>query len=265
MLLELNPKITWLHYVNPSLKLFLLVLLFVGLLFVDYIHFHIYFVIGLSFLYFFMTGYSMKWLLLFASPFIVIFISSFTSMAFFGEGETTFFHFGIIHVTEESFFRGLHLGLRSIIFGYLGLLFALTTKPVSLFYSSMQQYKLKPKIAYSFMAAVRLLPMIAEEVYTLRQALKVRGVTFSRGITGYYDRIKYYAVPILAQSIRRAHRISTAMEAKSFNGDVKRTYFYQIGYGRYDLYFCLLLIIGTIACYFLQRFYSFLPIDRVIH
>ncbi|SER11149.1 energy-coupling factor transport system permease protein [Gracilibacillus ureilyticus] len=262
---ELSSKQTWLHHVNPSIKLILLVVVFVGLLLIDYIHFHLYFVIGLSFIYFFMTGYSYKWLLLFTLPFIVIFISSFTSMAFFGEGDKTLYQFGLFHITEESLYRGLHLGIRSIIFGLLGLIFALTTKPVSLFYSTMQQYKLKPKIAYSFMAAIRLLPMIAEEVNTLRQAMKVRGVTFSHTISGIYERIRYYAVPILAQSIRRAHRMSIAMEAKQFNGNRGRTYYYQIKYGREDLFFCILLICGITVCYYLQTNFSFLPVERVLH
>ncbi len=53
---------------------------------------------------------------------------------------------------------------------------ALTTKPVYLFYSLMQQVNMKPKYVYSFMAAIRLIPLMIEEMKTLHHALKVRGV-----------------------------------------------------------------------------------------
>ncbi|KAB8138531.1 energy-coupling factor transporter transmembrane protein EcfT [Gracilibacillus oryzae] len=265
MFLDFSNKSTWLNQVNPSFKLLLFVFLFVGLLFIDNIHFYLYFTIGLLIIYFLMTGFPIKWLLIFISPFFIIFLSSFISMALFGEGETLWYRFGMIHITQESFFRGIHLGLRGIIFGFLGLIFALTTKPVMFFYSTMQQYRLKPKLAYSFMAAIRLLPMVAEEVYVLKQALKVRGVIFPKGISGFYQRLKYYSVPILAQSIRRAHRIAIAMEAKQFDGNAKRTYYYQSGYSYHDIWFCLLLLGGIMICFFLQNNFTFLPVERVIN
>ncbi|WP_245807812.1 energy-coupling factor transporter transmembrane protein EcfT [Halobacillus massiliensis] len=40
----------------------------------------------------------------------------------------------------------------------------------------MQQVNMKPKYVYSFMAAIRLIPLMIEEMKTLHHALKVRGV-----------------------------------------------------------------------------------------
>ncbi len=219
--------------------------------------------VGAWIMYLGYTGHSFFNLLLFASPFLLIFITSSISMILFGEGQTTWFQFGLIHVTEESFYRGLHLGMRSMIFGLLGLLFALTTRPVLLFYSLMQQFKLKPKFAYSFMAAVRILPIMLEEFQSLRHALKVRGVTYQKGVKGFYQKLQQYVIPLLAQSIRRAHRIAVAMEAKKFSGDQQRTYYYKLQIGKYDLYFTLLLISWVSITFYLTNFISIIPIDHV--
>lgn len=105
---------------------------------------------------------------------------------FFGKGETTWWEWGLIHITEESFYRGLHLGFRALIFALLGLMFSLTTRPVFLFYSLMQQLKLKPKYAYSFMAGIRLIPIMIEEFQTIRQAMIVRGVEQRKGLANFF-------------------------------------------------------------------------------
>ena len=80
----------------------------------------------------------------------------------------------------------------------------------------MQQVKLKPKYAYSFMAALRLIPIMMEEFQTIRNAMKVRGFEREKGIRSVYFKMKAYSIPLLSGSIRRAHRIAVAMEANDF-------------------------------------------------
>lgn len=94
---------------------------------------------------------------------------------------------GLIRITEESFLRGMLIGLRAMVFAVLGLTFALTTRPVNLFYSLMQQLRLDPKYAYSFMAALRLIPIMTEEFETIRNARKARQRKGER-LAGYPSR-----------------------------------------------------------------------------
>jgi energy-coupling factor transport system permease protein len=184
-------------------------------------------------------------------------------MILFGKGDTTWIQLGIIHVTEESFYRGVHLGLRSLAFAFCGLIFALTTKPVFLFYSLMQQCKLSPKYAYSFMAGVRLLPIILEEFITLKKALTVRGVEQKKGFKALVQKIRLYSIPLLSQSIRRAHRIAVAMEAKRFSQQKARTYFYEIGYSKKDLWFALLFLLVYAVSFIAALALPYLPITDV--
>lgn len=196
----------------------------------------------------FFSGHPQLRVMLYSLPFLLIFISSASSLILFGKGSTVWFHWGLVNITAEGFEVGLIVGFRALIFGILGLLFALTTRPIFLFYSLMQQLKLKPKYAYSFMAAIRLFPLMIEEFQTLRYALKVRGTPKRRGIAGFYHKLKLYSIPLLAQSIRRAQRIAVAMEAKRFSMVKSRTYYYQMGYSRFDLWFlCYIMAVIVLA------------------
>ncbi|MDR7072384.1 energy-coupling factor transporter transmembrane component T family protein [Fictibacillus barbaricus] len=255
----LTQQESWLHKINPSFKLIILTLLFIFGILIHNVNFMISFTIVMSILFLFFTGHSYKRVFLFSLPFMIIFVSTSSSMIFFGEGKTLIFQWGLIHITEESLYRGIHLGFRALSFAMLGLTFALTTRPVYLFYSLMQQLHLKPKYAYSFMAAVRLLPIMIEEFQTIRYAQKVRGVNSSNGLFGYFKMIKSLMIPLLSQSIRRAFRIAVAMEAKRFNNDSKRTYFYQIGFSKFDLLFLIYFVICIGLAYFAAIEYPLFP------
>lgn len=227
---------TWLHRVNPTLKIVLFSLWFATVILIHDFSVMMNVAIG-SVLLLPWSGHPWRRLLLYASPFLLVFVSTSTGMMFFGKGETEWFRWGLVNITEESFFRGLHLGFRALSMAAVGLLFGLTTRPVSLFYSLMQQGRLSPKYAYSFLAAMRLVPILLEEFQTLRHALKVRGMRKRSGIVNFYQLLHRYAIPLLAQSIRRAHRIAVAMEAKRFAGEAKRTYYYVIGFSYRDIVF----------------------------
>ncbi|NBI28510.1 energy-coupling factor transporter transmembrane component T family protein [Chengkuizengella marina] len=263
MQFDFKYKETWLHKLNPSFKLMTMVVLFLSVLFIHNINFMLNYTIVTLLLFLIFSGHPFKRVLLILLPFLFIFISSATSMIFFGKGDTTWFKWGLIHITEESFFRGIHLGLRALTFAGLGITFALTTRPVYLFYSLMQQMKLPPRYAYSFMAGLRLIPIMFEEFQTIRYAMKVRGVQHKRGVKGFYEKLRVYSIPMLSQSIRRAHRIAVAMEAKRFSQVKNRTFYYKISFSKFDLLFLLYFIVMLSAAYFLSKQFPYFPITDV--
>ncbi|MDF2961246.1 MAG: putative HMP/thiamine permease protein YkoC [Paenibacillus sp.] len=254
---------TWLHRVNPSLKLILSIGMFFVVLFTDNINVLVNITAVQLLLLLLFSGHPMPRLLLMFLPFGLLFVSSSMSMMLFGKGDTTWLRLGLVHVTEESFFRGLHIGLKTVNMALMGLMFALTTRPVTLFYSLMQQCKLPPKYAYSFMAALRLMPIMADEFQTLRMALKVRGVKRRVGIGGFYETLRLYAIPLLAQSIRRAQRIAVAMEAKRFSSASGRTYYYRIGFSMRDLYLLLYLAAAVWAAVYAGQHFPYFHIGDV--
>ncbi|MDR0267015.1 energy-coupling factor transporter transmembrane component T [Paenibacillus sp.] len=241
---------TVLQRANPAIKLIVLIVLFLVTVQTRSIDFAINQAAMYTLLLFTLSGFPVRKMLLFVLPFGLLFVSSSMTMILFGKGDTLWWQWGLLRITEESFYRGLHLGFRSIAFAAEGLLFVSTTPSVRLFYALMQSFRLAPRFAYSFMASIRLLPMVWEEFLIRRQALQVRGAQIKdKGIKGLVEHIRLYAVPLLSQSIRRAHRVAVAMEAKQFNGKGPRTYYYQSTISWADGAAVLLLVVAPCAAY----------------
>lgn len=255
---------TWMYRVNPACKLLVCISSFLVLLFTHRLDFALYQCVVYMGLLFGTSGYSFKRMLLFTLPFIAVFVSSSMTMILFGKGDTLWWSWGLLRITEESFYRGIHIGFKSLSCAASGLLFALTTKPTLLFYALMQRLRVPPKYAYSFMASFRLLPMIWEEIQIRKQALAVRGVKTGSGLRGWIQRLHHYAVPMLARSIRRAQRIAVAMEAKRFSMKQRaRTYYYPTSLSQWDVRLIILLSALIAAAYMASLWMPMLGVGDV--
>src|SRR5690625_7224347 len=102
------------------------------------------------FLYMF-SGYSWRRLLLFSIPIVISILSTAITIILFGKGEIIWWQWGIIKISEESFYKGLLLGFKSASFGFLSLIFLLTSCLLILFYSFILHFIIPAKFAYSFM------------------------------------------------------------------------------------------------------------------
>lgn len=254
---------TWLHRANPSLKLAVLIMLFIVTIQTRSIDFAVYQAAVYIALLFLLSGYPAWKVALLVLSFSLVFVSSSLTMILFGKGDHVWWQWGLFRVSEESFYRGLHLGFRAIAFAAEGLLFVMTTPSVKLFYSLMQNFRLPPKFAYSFMASIRLLSIVWEEFLIRRQALRIRGVRTGRGPSGLLEHVRLYAVPLLSQSIRRAHRVAVAMEAKQFSGSGRRTYYYPSAFSRYDGLAVLMFVIALAAAYYASAAVPWFGIEDV--
>ncbi|MFC7392685.1 energy-coupling factor transporter transmembrane component T family protein [Scopulibacillus cellulosilyticus] len=255
---------TWLSKVNPSLKFLIIAILFIAVLMVHNLNTMIWMTSLFFILYLVFNGFNMKlsfWMLLLS--FLLAILSS-TTMIFFGQGSHILFQWHLIVISEESLARGLHIGLRTFLYAMLSLVFASTTKPVLFFYSLMQQLKLPPKFAYGFLAAFRILPIMYEEFHIIRAAMKVRGIEKNKGLKGQYNKVKRYAITLLAQSIRRAQRMAVAMEAKRFSLAANRTYYYKVPVSSYDFIFFLTMLVIMAAAFILSSSLPLTPFTNVI-
>ena len=124
------------------------------------------------------------------------------------------FKLGFIQISTESLVRGLHLALRTTTVSFFGILIAFTSEIVMVFYSLMQHLKVKPKVAYAFMAAIRMVPLMISTLVQLRKSLKMRYQIISQQNYNLFSRIKHLMIPLLSQNIRKAHQLAVAMEKK---------------------------------------------------
>ncbi|WP_020008617.1 energy-coupling factor transporter transmembrane component T family protein [Salinicoccus albus] len=244
---------TFIDRTNPVTKLSLGVMIFITVVLMHNPNQLFYLALMLMLTLLLFSGVRIRYLVLLIGVMLAFGLFSSAYMIFYGEGRTTLFSFGIIHVTEESLMRGIHIMMRGLALSFFGALIIFTTRITDVFYSLMQQLRIKPKYAYSFMAAIRMVPIIAREYISLRQARKVRKPLIHKkyvsGITGFKTTI----VTLLSQSIRRAWRLSVAMESKGFD-DGPRTYYHQTSFSISDfwlviftvLLFIFSMIFGTI-------------------
>src|SRR5699024_12350850 len=105
---------------------------------------------------------------------IIFILISALFMIFYGYGTHILFKFGFIQISVESLVRVLHLALRTTTISFFGILIAFTSEIVMVFYSLMQHLKVKPKVAYAFMAAIRMVPLMISSLVQLRKSLKMR-------------------------------------------------------------------------------------------
>lgn len=160
---------------------------------------------------------------------------------------------GPLTLYREGLFVGAALGLRVLCYAAFGLLFVATTDPTRLVLSLMQQLRLSPRFGYSLLTAYRFFPMYQTELQHVRAAHQVRGVEEGEGLFGRVNRLRRYAIPLLAGAVRRAEAVAVAMESRGFDGRRQRTYYHRVPLRLSDLWIGLgyLAVVG--ACLWLGR------------
>src|SRR5699024_11786809 len=124
---------TFIDRTNPLTKILLAAILFVTVIFIHNPNVLFHLTIIMLIMLLLLSGVKIKYLTILL---IFILISGFISslyMIFYGEGTQTLFRYGIIHITEESFVRGIHISMRGVILSLFGALVIFTTKITDVF------------------------------------------------------------------------------------------------------------------------------------
>ncbi|MGV3243651.1 energy-coupling factor transporter transmembrane component T family protein [Staphylococcus sp. 11261D007BR] len=253
-------KYTFMDDVNIITKLFLGIGLFFFIIWIHQFDFMIYLAAIMLVFLLLVSGTKWKVLLVFLSFAIFFALTSSLFMIFYGDGTHVLFEFGFIKISSESLVRGLHLSLRTMIISFFGLSIAFTSQVIMIFYSLMQHLKVKPKIAYAFMAAFRMIPLMIESVFQLRNALKMRYQIIDHQHYSWFKRLKHLLIPLLSQNIRKAHRLSVAMEKKGFQ-DGPRTYYYHVPFSFKDIILIILVVLFVVCAFLLA---NYLPITNIM-
>ncbi|SNZ14001.1 energy-coupling factor transport system permease protein [Terribacillus aidingensis] len=147
------------------------------------------------------------------------------------------------NLPSETVQDALALAIRVFSYATLSLLFVLTTDKVAFILSLIQQCRVSPKLAYGILAGYRFLPLLTNELTTIRSAHLVRG---ARTKTSRLTRYKQYTIPLLASAIRKAERTAVAMESKGFTGEKDRTYYrsYHVRWTDWTFSFVMLCALG---------------------
>ncbi len=149
---------------------------------------------------------------------------------------------GAVKVTGPALWAAGTLWLRLMCFALLSLVFVRTTPPQDLILSLVHQLRLNYRVAYGTMVGYRMLPLLRSDYDTIRAAQRVRGVREGRGPLSAWGRLRRYAIPLLAGSVRKAGRVAVAMDARAFGAFPDRTYRARMTVQRRDWLFLLVVV-----------------------
>lgn len=123
---------------------------------------------------------------------------------------------GPLRISTEAAAGGVAIALRVVAIACVGGVFALTTDSTRLADALVQQAGVPARFAYGALAAYQAIPRFSEDLATLRQARRIRGL---RG--GWHPRL---LVGLLVLAIRHGDRLALSMDARAF-GSGPRTHY----------------------------------------
>jgi energy-coupling factor transport system permease protein len=151
---------------------------------------------------------------------------------------------GPVRLTVEAVAHGVALALRVVAIGCVGAVFALTTDPTRLADSLVQQARVPERFAYGALAAYGAIPRFGEDLATLRQARRIRGLGGS-----WHPRL---LLGMLVLAIRHGDRMDVSMDARAF-GSGPRTRYREIRWHELDLALGLGAGLTLVAALWLAR------------
>ncbi|MEM2821010.1 MAG: energy-coupling factor transporter transmembrane component T, partial [Thermoproteota archaeon] len=130
------------------------------------------------------------------------------------------FFFAIIFITQilfsGSLFTGFILSLRLIVLSSSMSWFFLSSTPEDIG-RAMSAARIPLELTFSFIMAIRFIPVIYDEFQSIYDAQRSRGLELEKG--GFRTKIRNLMpilIPLLVGTIRRTYEIADAMEVKAF-------------------------------------------------
>jgi energy-coupling factor transport system permease protein len=139
----------------------------------------------------------------------------------------------------------LPVSLRLLALGLPGLLLVLSTDPTELADALVQKWHAPARVAYGALAAFRLIPLLAQELTSIRRARRARGVGAGWNPIGWVRTGIALLFALLVQAIRRGIRLAAAMDARGFDTTTTRTFARESLLRRADWTFMLAALLVT--------------------
>lgn len=113
-------------------------------------------------------------------------------------------------------------------------IFFLTTTPEELG-MALTKFRVPYVYTFAFISAIRFTPILAEELQSIMDAQRSRGLELDKG--NIFARLKRYIpilIPLMVNVLRRSYELAEAMEVKCFGAKKERTYLKELKAKRAD-------------------------------
>ncbi len=165
------------------------------------------------------------------------------------------------YITTRSLDFSLAMVLRLVSMIIASAIFMAGTSPAEIG-DLLTKLKVPLQITFSFIIALRFIPVLADDVVMIVTSQASRGYEVERG--GFFERIKKMIpilIPMIIIAIRRGHQLAEALETKAFGALGKRSSYAIYEYGWQDaiivLYSIFIVIVGILIS--LQAPFQLLP------
>ena len=139
---------------------------------------------------------------------------------------------GGLYVYKEGFLYGLIQGLRFSAMTASGLLLCWTTEPQKMLLG-LVRLKIPYGIAFMAVTAIRFLPILLAEIFTVIEAQRLKGFNPLK-LKGLFKGVMNTLSPVLANSVRRAGVLAASVESRAFRAYPDRTYLRELRYNAVD-------------------------------
>lgn len=149
-------------------------------------------------------------------------------------------------VTVEGIMLALQLVMRMMI--VITSAAIMTTNSSREIIQGLVQWKVPYEVAFMVSIAIRFLPMLSEEIKDVVTAIQLRGIELEK--IPIKKRIKVYSyvlMPIVASTLTKARKLSTAMETRAFGVYEDRTSYHILKMQGVDYVFIAISILGLFA------------------
>ncbi|MCS7125386.1 MAG: energy-coupling factor transporter transmembrane protein EcfT [Aigarchaeota archaeon] len=151
----------------------------------------------------------------------------------------------------QSIYESLQQAYRLIAFLASFSIFFLTTTPEELG-MALTKMRVPYMYVFAFISAIRFTPILAEELQSIIDSQKSRGLELEKG--NILTRLKRFIpilVPLMVNVLRRSYELAEAIEVKCFGAKKNRTYLRELKMKSKDwIALSLSIILFSLAIYF---------------
>ena len=253
---------SWIHRLNPVLKLVLLVLVLVSILLYPSWKFSALLLI-ITLISFNVAHVSLK-LARRRTQFVIIFSLAIILFQIVTTSNGVVLGFIIPRVNEWGPFlpitvfgleKGLAFVTRFLLVILSSMLFVSVTDP-NLLSHSLTRIGIPYRYTFALVIALRFLPLFDSENEVVRKAQQSRGISPSmRGLKSIIRTVQYTFFPLLISALSRVDSLSLSMEGRGFGFQKERTYFRKSEWRRCDSFILLLGVALLILSFLLSSGY----------
>ena len=258
------PRDTFIHRLDPRIKIISLILLMVSV-FISYSTWELTFIMaGILAMFIFLlalisnTSFGALFKSLRAMWFLIIFLLLINILIKPNNAVHVAFSIGSLDIYWESVFQSLKIIIRLFLMVSLTMILTTSTKPLELTYAL--EWFMKPlkvikfpthEVAMTISIALRFIPTLLNEVERIMKAQTSRGVDFKHGkISSRFKAIISLIIPLFIASFQRAEELADSMEARGYNPKAKRTSYHKLHFSLNDLFsfiLCAAFMAATIV------------------